>query len=183
MCLHGHSDASFLSVVWDRSRAGGHFFFGDKPKAGLSPAQTIINGAIHVVCQIMKNVMGSAAEAEIGAGYINARELLPICTAAIEIGHPQPHTALQVDNSTAVGFASKIIKQKMSKAIDMCFYWLQDRKDQGQFKTYWSPGRNNLGDYHSKHHPTPHHKVMRPSILHSPHFLNCLTQCLMARVC
>ena len=64
ICLHGHSDASFISVVRARSRAGGHFFFSDKPKAGLSPAQTIINGAIHVVCQIMKNVMVSAAEAE-----------------------------------------------------------------------------------------------------------------------
>ena len=92
MCLHGHSDASFLSVVRAQSRAGGHFFFGDELKAGLSPNQTIIKSTIHVVCQIMKNVMGSAAEAEIGAGYSNARELLPIQTTAIEMGHPQPPT-------------------------------------------------------------------------------------------
>jgi hypothetical protein len=38
MCLHGHSDASFLSVVRACSRADGHFFFGDEPKARLSPA-------------------------------------------------------------------------------------------------------------------------------------------------
>ena len=122
MCLHAHSDASYLSVPRARSRSGGHFFFGDKPTQGISPSATIINGAIHVVCQIIKSVMGSAAEAEIGAGYINARELLPIRVAAIEMGHPQLPTPIQVDNSTAVGFTNKTIKQKMSKAIDMRFY-------------------------------------------------------------
>ena len=35
MCLHGHSDASFLSVIRERSRSGRHFFFGDEPNAGL----------------------------------------------------------------------------------------------------------------------------------------------------
>ena len=66
--------------------------------------------------------MGSAAEAEIGAGYINARELIPICTATIEMGHHQPPTPLQVENLTAVGFTNRSIKQKISKAIDMRFY-------------------------------------------------------------
>ena len=179
MCLHAHSDASYLSVPRARSRAGGHFFFGDKPTQGISPSATIINGAIHVVCQIIKSVMGSAAEAEIGAGYINARELLPIRVAAIEMGHPQPPTPIQVDNSTAVGFANKTIKQKISKAIDMRFYWIQDRTNQGQFTIYWSPGVTNLADYHSKHHPPSHHKIMRPTILHAPHFVNCLAHCLM----
>ena len=146
MCLHAHSDASYLSVPRARSRAGGHFFFGDKPTQGISPSATIINGAIHVVCQIIKSVMGSAAEVEIGAGYINARELLPIRVAAIEMGHPQPPTPIQVDNSTAVGFANKTIKQKISKAIDMRFYWIQDRTNQGQFTIYWSPGVTNLAD-------------------------------------
>ena len=67
-------------------------FFRDKPKLGLSLAQTIINGAIHAVCQIMKHVMGSASEAEIGAGYINTIELIQICTSTIDMGHPQPST-------------------------------------------------------------------------------------------
>ena len=127
--------------------------------------------------------MGSVVEAEIGAGYINARKLLPIRVAAIEMGYPQPPTPIQVDNSTAVGFANKTIKQKMSKAIDMWFYWIQDRSNQDQFIIYWSPGVTNLADYHSKRHPPSHYKNMRPTILHSPHFVNCLAQCLMARVC
>ena len=95
------------------------------------------------------------------------------------MGHPQLPTPLAVDNTTAVGFANKTIKQKMSKAIDMRFYWMQDRQNQGQFIIYWSPGATNLADYHSKHHPPVHHKQMRPTILHSSHFVNCLSQCLM----
>ena len=68
---------------------------------------------------------------------------------------------------------------KMSKAIDMRLYWIQDRKDQGQFTIYWSPGKKNLSDYHSKNPPPYHHIVMRPTILYSLHYVNYLTQCIM----
>jgi hypothetical protein len=30
-----------------------------------------------------------------------------------------------------------------------------------QFDVYWRPGRENLGDYHTKHHSAQHHKDMR----------------------
>ena len=113
--------------------------------------------------------MGSAAESEIGTCYINARELLPIHVCEEEIGHPQGPIPVQFDNTTAVGFTKKTTKQKISKSIYMRFYWLQDRKDQGQFTIYWRPGKNNLADYHRKHHPHSNHTLMRPIILHSPH--------------
>ena len=95
------------------------------------------------------------------------------------MGHPQPPTPIQIDNTTAVGFANKTIKQRASKAIDMRFYWLQDRINQKQFVIYWSPGMNNLGDYHTKHHPAYHHKDMRPTILHSPNFVSNLALLLL----
>ena len=60
-----------------------------------------LNGPIHVISKIIKNVMSSAAEAEIGAGYINAREALPIRVCLEEMGHPQLPTPLAVDNTTA----------------------------------------------------------------------------------
>ena len=123
--------------------------------------------------------MGSAAEAEIGTCYINARELLPICVCAEEMGNPQVPTPLLVDNITALGFAKKTIKQKMSKAIGMRLYLIQYKKDQGQFTIYWRPVKNNLAGYHSKYHPPSHQTVMQPTILHYPHYVNCLTQCLM----
>jgi len=37
----------------------------------------------------------------------------------IEMGHPQPPTPLQTDNTTAVGIANDTIKQQYSKALDM----------------------------------------------------------------
>ena len=164
MCLHVHSDASYLSVPKARSRAGGHFFLSDHPD---KPGLLQINGPVHVISKIIKLVMASAAEAEIGASFVAAQESIPIVTSLEELGHKQPPTPIQVDNTTAVGFANREIKQKRSKAIDMRFYWLQDRCDQQQIKIFWAPGKTNLADYHTKHHPPSHHKKMRAIILNT----------------
>ena len=83
--------------------------------------------------------------------------------------HPQPPTPIQVDKSTAFGIANKSIKQKRSKAMDMRFHWMHDRILQEHFHVFWKPGRTNLGDYHSKHHPTTHHIKVRNTNLHEPH--------------
>ena len=167
MYLHVHSDASYLSVPKARSRAGAHFFLSKDPSKVKDYTLLPLNGPIHVVSKILKFVMASAAEAEIGAGFIAAQESIPIRQCLEELGHKQPPTPIQVDNTTAVGFMTKTIKQKRSKAIDMRFYWLQDRCEQGQFKIYWAPGKQNLADYHTKHHPPSHHKKMRAIIFNS----------------
>ena len=96
--------------------------------------------------------MGSAAESKIGAAYINGQEAVPIHTLIRKLGHPQPATPIQVDNSTPDGFANDTIKQKRSKAIDMRFYWIRERTSQGPFLIYWKPSITNLGKYHTKHH-------------------------------
>ncbi len=62
-----HSNASYLSKPKARSRAGGHFFQSD----GTDEAPN--NGTILNISQIIKSIMFSAAEAELGALYINAR--------------------------------------------------------------------------------------------------------------
>ena len=56
--------------------------------------------------------MGSAAEADIGAAHINGQEAVPIHTLLRELGHPQPATQIQVNNSTTDGFTKDNIKQK-----------------------------------------------------------------------
>ena len=61
MCLHAHNDASYISDPKVRSRAAGPFFFGDKPTQRTPPLDTALNGHIHMVYKIIKNVMGSAA--------------------------------------------------------------------------------------------------------------------------
>jgi hypothetical protein len=36
--------------------------------------------------------------------------------------------------------------------MDMRYHWLTDRFRKIQFDVYWRPGRENLGNYHTKHH-------------------------------
>ena len=61
MLLACHIDASYLSEPGARSRTGGHFFLSND---ATMPAN---NGAVLNIAQIIKSVMTSAAEAEIGA--------------------------------------------------------------------------------------------------------------------
>jgi len=85
----------------------------------------------------------------------------------MELGHPQPRTPLEMDNTTAHSVLTRSLIPKRSKAIDMRFYWLRDRENQGQFLLYWDRGMCNLADYFTKHHSAAHHKKMRPMHLAS----------------
>ncbi len=71
MILNIHSDASYLSEAKARSRACGHFFMGWMPKNG-EPIK--LNGVFHVNTTIMRFVVASAAEAELGALYHNCQK-------------------------------------------------------------------------------------------------------------
>ena len=135
-----------------------------------------LNRPIHSISQIMSNVMGSAAEANIRAAYINGQESVPILALLLELGHPQPAAPIQVNNSTAKGFANNTIKQKRSKAIDMRFYSIRDCTSQGRFLVYCQPDITNLGDYHTKHHSPANHQLMQPTYLHT------LTECAQWRI-
>ena len=83
-------------------------------------------------------------------------------------GKKKGPTAIQVDNSTAVGIATKEFRQNKSKSMDMRFYWVNNRIEQGQFRVLWRPGPENLGYYHSKHHPPEHHIAFQYKYLHFP---------------
>jgi hypothetical protein len=67
-------------------------------------------------------------EAETGAGFINAKDAVPIRTTLAELGHPQGPTPLQFDNKCATGIINDTVTQRRSKAMDMRFYWLRDRR-------------------------------------------------------
>ena len=124
MVLAVHNDASYLSEIEARSRAGRHFFLSSNAKIPLN------NGAILNVAQIIKNVMSSAAEAEPGAIYIMAREAVYIRHILKEMCHKQPSTLTQTDNSIAKGVINSKIQPKQTKAMDIRFYWLRDRETQ-----------------------------------------------------
>ena len=159
MILAVHSDASYLSETNARSRVGGHFFLSaDDP----IPAD---NGAILTIAQILKAVMSSAAEAELGGLFINAREAVHIRNVLDAMGHKQPRTPIQCDNSTATGIVNNKILPKATKPMDMRFHWLRCRHTQKMFRFFWRPGPTNKGDYPSKHHPGAHHRATRPEFL------------------
>ena len=122
MILAVHSDASYLSEAQARSRAGGHFY------CYINADDPPNNGAILTISQIIKAVMSSAAEAELGALYINAKEAVPLRHLLTEMGHNQPPTPIQTDNSTAFGVVTNNnIQPRRTKAMDMRFHWLRDR--------------------------------------------------------
>jgi hypothetical protein len=117
-----------------------------------SPEQDKLNRSILNVAAVIKNVVASAAESEVGACFHNAQSGAPLRVALTELGHTQPPTPLPTDNSTAFGILNETIKHKRSKARDMRYHWLTDRVRQQQFDIYWRPGHENLGNYHTKHH-------------------------------
>jgi hypothetical protein len=171
--LHIHSDASYLSVSNARSRLGGLFFLGNK-----YPEQNALNGSILNVAAVIKNVVASGAESEVGACFHNAQSGVPLRVTLTELGHTQPPTPLRTDNSTAYGNVLETIKQKRSKAMDMRCHWLTDRVRQKQFNIYWRPGRENLANYHTKYHSAQHHKDTRHLILNEANSIQVLRGCV-----
>ncbi len=117
------------------------------------------NGAVLTIAQIIKAVMSLAAEAKIGALYINCQEAVPARHTLEFLGHPQPPTPIQTDNTTALDIVNNNIMKKL-KAMDMKYHWLWDRISQKQFRHYWAPGIKNKGSYVTKHHAPVHHEAM-----------------------
>ena len=173
MILASHSDAGYLNEPQARSRAGGHFFLSNNAAIPQN------NGAVLNIAQIIKNVMSSAAEAELGALYIIAREAVYMRAILKEMGHKQPPTPIQTDNSTAEGVVNSKIQPKRTKAMDMRFYWLRDCETREQFRFFWRAGKLNLADYWTKHHPAMHHKNMRNKFLTQKKILDELRQSLV----
>jgi hypothetical protein len=163
MILHIHNYASYLSGKEAKSRAGGFFYMGSSTKTN----KKLTNRAILIIIKVLKHVMSSAVEAEIGAVFINAKEGAVLRTTLKELGHPQPPTPMETYNTTATGYSNGTIKQKRTKAMDMRFYWIKDRVKQGKFDVYWGPGYQNFANYFTKHHSPAHHKRMREINIHT----------------
>jgi hypothetical protein len=101
----------------------------------------------------------------------------PFRVTLLELGHEQKATTMRTYISTAYGIVNETIKQKRSQPMGMKYYWLQERVRQKQFDVYWSPGKDNLAEYHTKQHPTQHHQYMSPILLHQDKILNVLRGC------
>ena len=88
MVLAIHRGASYLSKSKARNRAGGHWFMAENGEILAK------NGAVMNVLQIIEALMSSAAEAELGALFINYKLAVPARKTLEELGHPQPKTPM-----------------------------------------------------------------------------------------
>lgn len=163
MILNIHSDASYLSEPRARSRIAGVHFLGSIPK---DHKPIIINGFVHVVSNILKCVVASAAEAELGGLFHNCKEAKVLRLTLEELGHPQPPTPVHCDNATATGIANDTVKKHRSRSMEKNYFWVTDQVKRKQFDVRWHPGKENLADYPSKNHDASHHREVRPWMLH-----------------
>ncbi len=89
--------------------------------------------------------------------FLNAKEAIYLCQILTEMGHPQPQTPVQTNNTMMEGVINSKFQTKRTEGMDMRFHWLRDQEAQGQIQIYWHPGKCNLADYFTKHHRQAHH--------------------------
>ena len=123
-------------------------------------------GTVLNIAEIIQEVMSLATKTKSGALYINACKAVEERNILQEIGHPQPPTPIQTDNSTAEAIINSKVQPKHTKAMDMRFHWLRDRGiNQKQFHFFWHPGPLNFAKYWTKHHQLAHNQNMRADFL------------------
>ena len=125
-----------------------------------------LNGTFHTLCAILRFVVASAAEAELGALFLNCQEGMIFKLTLEDLGHKQPKIPVHCDNATAVGIANNTIKRQQSRAMEMRYFWTCEKDAQNVYSFQWHPGMENLANYQSKHHPGAHHTAVRPYYLH-----------------
>eukprot|EP00957_Ditylum_brightwellii_P117400 8954506-Ditylum_brightwellii.AAC.1 len=117
MILHIQSNAAYMVLPEARLRAEGYFYLSSKPEDQKTSIP--LNGAIHNECSTICNVMGLAAEAEVGGLYINCQRGAEFRVALQEMGHPQPPMIVITANSTAEGIVNNHVKQRRTRTMDM----------------------------------------------------------------
>ena len=167
MQLCGHTDASYLSVSKSRSRAAAYFYLSTYNGALLPPNHESKpparpNGAVHVMSKVMRQVLLSATEAEVGATFYVCQDAAPLSNTSTDLGHVQGKTLIITDNECCEGILNNTFKQRRSNVMDMRFYWVKCRIAQGKFELLWRSGRENLADYFTKLHAQVHHKTTQP---------------------
>ena len=138
-----------------KSWVGGHYYFSS------ANINTPGNEAILTLSAIIKHFVSSATKAKLAALFYNCKNAIPLHLTLEELGHHQPPTTIVTDNETAHGLLHKTMVPNASKYMDMCFNWLKCRQAQSQFSYTWQTGKNNLADYHTKHHPAKHRQAIR----------------------
>ena len=126
MILRGDTDSAYLVLPKARSCITGHFYLSDHPPPTDTPKPKL-NGPILTVCQTLKNVVASAAEAETGWMFLKVQTIVPIRNTLVAMDHLQPENRnpLNSDSKTGVGIFHSFLKPKRSKSWDMKYHWLE----------------------------------------------------------
>ena len=139
-------------------------FLASHPKEAHVPRLASL--ALHVFvttnCTILKLVVASAANAELGVLFLNAMQVNILRLTLHELVHPQPPPPIHVDNTTAVGNVNSTIKHQRSRAVNMRHFWLLCQEAQRILSMRYYPGADNLGDYQTKLHNGAHHERVCP---------------------
>ena len=91
MQLCGHTDASYLSVSKARSRAAADLYFPTDDGALLPPDHKSKlpvhpNGAVHVMSTVMRQVLSSAMEVEVGTTFYGCQDAVPLRNKLANLG-------------------------------------------------------------------------------------------------
>ena len=111
MVLAGHSNVSYLSESQARSIAGGNFFMSAMLTCDMPPN----NGAVMTISKTIKAVLSSAAKAEVGTLLINCQEAIPARQLLEFLGHPQPPTPMQTDDTMALWVVNQNVMKKLNQ--------------------------------------------------------------------
>ena len=80
MILWVHSNSAYLAELSAKSRVGSSFFLSNfvSDFSILAKATPHLNGPIHTICKILKNIIPSAAEYEIATAFKNRQDATTI---------------------------------------------------------------------------------------------------------
>ena len=109
--------------------------------------------------------MTSAAEAETAGLFYNCQTVIYLHRMLNALDHKQQMTPVKTDNGTVAQFVQDTIKNKRRKSWDVRYHWLTEHQANGDFNIYWDSGKNNLADYHTKHHNSTHHQNVRKNYI------------------
>ena len=91
------------------------------------------NVPVLTLAQIIKFVMSSASEAELGALFMKSQEMATMRNTLEEMKWPNPKSPIHNDNSAAAGVVNNTIVTRKLKTMGRRLHWLRFREAQGQF--------------------------------------------------
>ena len=93
------------------NQSGRTFFLGQKSNTPIQE-MPLENGPMHVECSIIRNLMESDTEAELGGLFENFHKEKSTRTALAEMVHQQPPTLVATENTATNSVVNGTAKQK-----------------------------------------------------------------------